>query len=109
MDEHEERTGIYVETTPSARTPQDKATLMRRFTEKHNNRPLSTWVDETQARAEAIRDADGVPEPIRRDAVRALGHCLCVRHYAAAGDVVLSPTELDTIEQAIQQHATSVP
>ncbi|MCH9023331.1 MAG: aldo/keto reductase [Planctomycetes bacterium] len=31
------------------------------------------------------------------------------KENAAAGDVVLSPTELDTIEQVIQQHATSVP
>ena len=88
MDEHEEHTGFYVETMARATTQQDHAALMRRFAKKHNDRPISTWIDETQARAEAIRDADGVPEPIRRDAVRALGHCLCVRHYAAAGDVV---------------------
>ena len=87
MDVHEERTGIYVRTTTTAHTPADMAALMSQFAEKHNSRPLSTWLDKTQARAEAIRELDDVPDPIRRDAIDALGHCLCARHCADAGNV----------------------
>ncbi len=86
MDTHEERTGIYVRTVTSAQTPADMAALMGQFAEKHNSRPLSTWLDETQARAEAIRELDDVPDEIKRDAIEVRGHCLSIRHCAEAGD-----------------------
>ena len=87
MGSREEHTGIYVRRTTRAETPQDTATLLGQVFEKQNNRPLSTWLDDTQARAEAIRELEDVPDPVRRDAVDALGHCLSIRHCADAGEI----------------------
>ncbi len=103
MESREEHTGIYVRTVTKAATPQDMATLLGQFAEKQNNRPLSTWVDETQARAESIRELEDVPDPVRRDACDALGHCLSIRHCLDAGEIAEAVYEAGLLGRVLER------